>query len=1082
MRVNSLAVVFSILFVGTVFLKGATLVVENHVSAPAPAVIAYNLGNFFPESNTTGWWDYSRISGARFFLNAAHFNVSGTARPGEESIVDLESFNARRALLRSDPTNIDYINWPRIEERFNTRLGGRNRIIPQYALSQIYQRGGIIKAQTTVGEGSFPIEDDDDWHGKWILWRTYYSVAFYLAQHFDVERFASHNEPNHPGSFIEPESWLMRLRLASDAARSALEDVNRIYGKSLDLKFKAPVTAGATSTPFDLYGEPAIQSIRINYEGDFREDETIFQHYAYQRYNLSAQAFASDFLNLKGQVQAATPVDIPALKFALTEFNVHTGLTYDSIPESSHTLEKALRFGAISTSLTNAGLDELYAFKFGMTPYEGNFPVQKNGMLFSDNSNEPYNYGSMSLSAEVFRLFNKAVSPGRVLLAHSLTGTGSSNLTTIVGKDPQNHLVHVFSVNESSQSVPMEIDLSAFNLSDGSIAIIEDVSQWRSGTIRSLETINNGILAPGNQPARTVWLVSIPTAGQHPAGDDSFLLPIPLKQASMVRDGVHASTNYNTETELVVRNSPDSADDRSVVFLQFQLPEQLDPNDILAAVLSLPISPHQNVNESAVYAQLYGLDRHDWNTASLTWETAPNLRQGVSAGSEIRHGVAEGAGYSAQILGQLRMTDSVSRMVDVSDYLKSQKGGQASFLITQDPRWDLDINVEEIPEDWSDLVVGDNQPHGLRIHIGSAGNGPELFLVLRERPTLSFDDWVERSFEPATLVEEPFAFPDAPLAGSGGWTRGLSSPASDNPSDHIIVSNETVFFDWTTSEPLNNVVRYLWDEAFRIDNQWIYASFDFRVTTNPMDNSNLRPGFLSFGNQGGTQQRGFVGLRRGTTPETIQLGISSDSQLGTNFSFAAMELFPSVTYRVTIGLHAGTQETALWIDSEFQNDPPLLVQSSSGSNDGIQRINLRIFNSDGNQGTTHLGQFQLDNLSIQSRNPAFNNRLFDPFGAGIPNIITYAFGLKPETNAHRALPRIIQPDGSGVYFEFSKMRNTQDVEVILETSSDLIHWSEETNLHISSDFGYGQMFRFPLQNTTTSPPLFLRLRVEYIDP
>jgi len=330
-------------------------------------------------------------------LSPAHIHVAGTERPSDQDVVDQTSFLARRAALSNDPLNEDYINWPFVLDRINTDLTGNNRIVPSYALGKIHEIGGDIQAQMTLSEGVFPIDDEDDWTGKWVAWRTYYTAAFYLAREFDVERFTSHNEPDHPAMLIAPGPWLMRLRLASDAAQQALADVNRIYGKNLSPMFHAPVTAGSRGRSFNSYGRPAVEGMQTDFLGASPAGFQLFQTYAYQRYNLTPDRFSRDFLNLRRAVNEATPSGIAPLPFAITEYNVHTGATYDRQTASSHTLSKAVRFGGITASLAESGMEELFAFKFGMTEYPEtrNFPIQKNGMAFSDNNHAPHNYGTM---------------------------------------------------------------------------------------------------------------------------------------------------------------------------------------------------------------------------------------------------------------------------------------------------------------------------------------------------------------------------------------------------------------------------------------------------------------------------------------------------------------------------------------------------------------------------------------------------------------------------------------------------------------------------------------------------------------
>lgn len=1063
--------------------SAATLTVRDEVVRTTPDVLAYNLGHFFPGSNISDWWRYSRASGARVFLTPAHFNVAGTLRPGEDAVTDQQSFLDRRAALRADPLNTDFINWPIIGQRFNVALTGNNRIVPRFAFEEIHRMGGAILAQMNITANAFPIADENDWAGKWVAWRTFYSLAFYLAREFDVERFASHNEPNHPDSFIEVTPWLMRLRLASDAVKAALEDVNALYGKNLQPKFKAPVTAGG-GPAFISYGRPAVTTMNRNFLGQTPPGYQVFHHYTYHRYDRTPAEFATELLNLRRDVNAVTPVGIAPLNFAITEYNVHTGANFDGMPQSSDTLSKATTFGAITAGLIGAGIDELYAFKFGMTVYPStrNFPVQKNGMVFSDNTHAPHHHGSFGRSAEVYRLLNKGFAPGRHVLAHSLAGTGAANLAVLVSRDPVSGFIHVFSVNDSNSSVPLEIDLSALNLPDGNHAVIEDVSQWRTGLVRSIERITSGRISPGNQPAQTVWLIQVNPHAEREEDTSGTPLRMNVSADLMVRDGVHADTTFANEPIAYARNDAISADGRAAAFLRFDLPADWDPSDLLFALLAVPV---RSVNGGAetVHAHLYGLDHHYWDPATLTWNLANNLSNQAPVGNQIRHRVVEGAGESAHVLGQITVGGEWTvRQIDVTDYLRTQ-ADRASFMVTQDPRWDVDIRVQEVPASWDDLVVGDTQTDGLRIRTSREASQPDeaaqLILIRRALISESYDEWISRFFQFTEIASDAFDYSDGPLAGSGGWERGPSSPASDNPSNHIVVSQGAVLFDWTTTAQINNLVRLIWPADNQIDAEWVYVRFDLRVHELPLPAPNVRPGFLSLGDSNGSQQRAFVGIRSGTTSGTFQLGISSRSQLGDSFTFAPVNLNPHTTYSVTLGFHAGSEDTALWIQ---QVNPVLPVVSlpGAGTNSGIRRVNLRLFNNNGATGTTDLGVFTLDNLSVSIVDQVNTGPLENPTGDGMPNLLKFALGLDPGLPASVALPSVRAENGV-MSLHFSRNTLAQGIRLLVERSTNLADWSvDQAEPEILKD-GRIQSVRVDLGAPPVHGPVFFRLRAEFTE-
>lgn len=747
-------------------LPAATVVVETEVIGPTPDNLAYNLAHFYPDSNVADWWRYARVSGARIFLAPSHFNVGGWSRPGDAEVVDEASFAARRAALRADPLNADYINWPIVLGRFQNVLSGNNVIQPDYALRTIHGLGGRILVQANLTESSFPINGEGDWAGKWLAWRTFYALAFHVAREFDVERFAQHNEPNHPDNAIDPTAWLMRVRLCSDAVDSALADVNALYGKSLTPRFVAPVTAGTT---YSTFGRPVVSGIRTNLFGQTSPSYRLFDLYAYQQYTTSVPSFISSLASLRNAVAADLPSGTAPLRFALTEFNQYTGANYDETTSTSDALSRTLGLAQSFVQLTAAGMEELYLFKFGMTSYNRNFPVAKNGMLYADNTTIPFNYGTMTRGAEAWRLFNKGLAPGRERLRATLSGTGATSLDLLVSRDPEAGVVYLYSVNNTGGSVPLEIDLSALNVPDGQPVLIEDVSQWRRGTVRSLETVMNGVLSPGSQPGQTVWLITLPLGTVRPTGEAGGALTLPVTADAMVRDGSQASVNFGSAAFGTVRNDPVDVSQRAATFLQFDLPPDWHPDDLLLAVLAVPMAG-SNGGPETIHAHLYGLDQHDWDESTLTWATAPNLRSLVAAGNLIRHGVVRDAGRTAHILGQVVAGATVAdRLVDVTEYVVRQQTPKASFLLTQDPRWNVDIHVTSLPASWSDLPSGDTQVDGISIVTregATSGQPASRLLLYRRVPTaLDFGSWLDRAFPETT--DPAVVGPEASPAGDG---------------------------------------------------------------------------------------------------------------------------------------------------------------------------------------------------------------------------------------------------------------------------------------------------------------------------
>ncbi|MDB4673519.1 DNRLRE domain-containing protein [Verrucomicrobiales bacterium] len=193
-----------------------------------------------------------------------------------------------------------------------------------------------------------------------------------------------------------------------------------------------------------------------------------------------------------------------------------------------------------------------------------------------------------------------------------------------------------------------------------------------------------------------------------------------------VTDGTNSGTDFSDTGTLLARNDPGSVNNRSAALIQFDLPLVYAP-DIQFAVLT--VSGRTNTEDITAQGHVYGIDDDSWAEAPVTWDNAPNLLKGASAGTLIGDRVIDGQGDSAHILGQLVLdrTRDLVRHINVTDFLQEQSDHKASFLISQDPRWDVAI---------PSLEVGDPQADGLEIRSTENGSnnfpGPQLRLVRLE--------------------------------------------------------------------------------------------------------------------------------------------------------------------------------------------------------------------------------------------------------------------------------------------------------------------------------------------------------------
>jgi hypothetical protein len=684
------------------------LTLKSSGSSPTPAIIGYNHGYFTNGGNARAWWEYAGVNGVRFFIDPSQTEPSDDFAPWGDGVSSDATFESRKAALRADPLNTAYINWTYFTGKLDDRA---------YALGQYRAMGIQIMVQCTASETILPITSSTDYAGRWELWQHYYASAFYYARYFDVTRYQMFNEPDHPNAGgITTTEWLLRLQLASDAIRSAISDVNSLYGKSLQPIVAAPTTSSQTYSP---WGNTAVDNRHRNYRDVVSSTTWNMHRYAYHQYNSTASNAYQTAISLQGSIAADMTGETP-FPLCLSEFNVHTAANFDAMPDTLDYPAKYARFGALVCELAKSGLDEMFCFKFTQTDDSiYTYGVKKNGMHYADNDNAPNNHGGVTKAGEVYRLFNKGLAPGRVMKDYTRASDGSIDALDLrASYDAVSKKYFLFSVNESSNSIPITVDTSAWNIPANNRVLLEEVSESRHGggrtwgSVTADKTLFDGTVNLWQQPANTVWLWTIPSKTQQ--AEET----VAVAEDTMVKDGSNAATNYGTATTMLVRNDPTNNANRSATFLKFNLPPIYLPDIQLAA---LCLRTRANPSGTA-QGYVYGIDSNTWSESTLTWTNAPNLKKGKAAGNTIASRVIDGEGTTARILGQLvaATTTPSEKIIDVTEYLRDLPNRVPSFLITQDPRWDVTL---------PSLAAGDTQPGGLEITSSEGSLAPYLRIV-----------------------------------------------------------------------------------------------------------------------------------------------------------------------------------------------------------------------------------------------------------------------------------------------------------------------------------------------------------------
>ncbi len=772
------------LALATVSASAATLTLQTNVLGTTPEILAYNSGHFYTNSNTRDWWRYAGVNGARVFVSPSDIEASDDLAPVGDGVTDQASFVARKAALRTDPLNPAYINWSYFSNRYETvdmGTSGNNHIKVNYAFREMRKLGVQICAQITGSASRFPLSGDADWPNKWEFWQHYYAQAFYLGRTFDVQRYQMYNEPDAVP--VANDDFLRRLQLASDAIQSALADVNALYGKSLTPMMLAPVNAGTAISDTTLLGGVAVTNRHVNYLGVTDTNWLNLQKYDYHQYSGGSSGFGGDLNSLNNYLTSSMSPE-PRFKTTCSEFDTHTGATFDTMTETLDTPAEYASFGGICNAVMANLCSELYVFKFAQTARSGGtYPVAKNAMHYVDNNNSPYNVGGITKAGEVYRLFNKAFATGRNRL-NSVKGSGATSFEVHSSYDPVRNRYFMFSVNDTASGVPIDFVISNLPVSVGSRVLIEEVSEnnYGGGALWTSVPANKTVSA-GTQPANSVWLLTAPASFQ------SAEQIITNSDDAEVRDGVNKTANFGATTSMTARNDPAGADNRSAAFIKFNL-GGISATNIEFAILSLQAA---TVGTNAIaQAHVYALDTTNWSQVTLAWSNAPNLKQSVTAGNTIARQFVAGAGDTAHIVGQLvvNSTNASEKMLDVTDWLRTQTNGGISFLVAQEPRWDVAL---------PSLATGDTQPDGVKILTAESGNGPRLRLVLKSNSPLTNTPPVATNDTYAATEDTPLVIGAPGLLANDfdAETNALTVVLVANPTNGILSLNASGGFTYT---------------------------------------------------------------------------------------------------------------------------------------------------------------------------------------------------------------------------------------------------------------------------------------------
>ncbi len=336
--------------------RNVTIHVTKNVVGKSLKYVGYNQGYYFPGSNVSGWLEYSNVNSVRVWTSMNAF-VPQTAVQVDTAISSVEDFDKRKNELRASPENNKYIKWKELTPLYaKPDSSSTNAMVFNYALSELKRLGIDVILQT--GSNDF----DSTWVNKWKQWQRHYALAYYAAKQGDVSMFAMQNEPNHRNSGpMKLDQWITGMQIVSDAVHSAIEDVNKKYGKRLAAKFVGPVTAG--NNPEWWAG--VSKAIRTDYHGK-PADKDLMEIFSTHSYNSPAAGYESRIENIRKIITGNHPAgrELPVVYTEIGRWmNAYLIDKEETMDSPSLFTEWA---GIYANNMKNGGYG-MWAFKFANT-------------------------------------------------------------------------------------------------------------------------------------------------------------------------------------------------------------------------------------------------------------------------------------------------------------------------------------------------------------------------------------------------------------------------------------------------------------------------------------------------------------------------------------------------------------------------------------------------------------------------------------------------------------------------------------------------------------------------------------------
>jgi hypothetical protein len=349
--------------------QDVTINIDNKVVGKSMKYVGYNQGYYVPGSNASGWIEYSGVNSLRVWTNLNSY-VPTSAIEVDKTITSVEEFDKRKDELRLNPEKNKYIKWDALLPLYNDteKQANTNPMVLSYVLTELKRLG--VDPLLQISSTDF----NNTWSNKWQQWQRFYALAYYAAKTGDVTMFAMQNEPNHKASGpMKLDQWIGGMQIVSDALTSAIEDVNKNYGKHLKARMVGPVTAGNNPE----WWAAVAKNLRTDYHGK-TIDHDLLGIFSTHSYNSPAAGYETRVSNIRKILEDNQPGGKP-LPIVYTEIGRWMNAYLIDKEETMDTPSLFTEWAGIYANNTKNGAYGMWAFKFSNTTSETYISGVKSG-------------------------------------------------------------------------------------------------------------------------------------------------------------------------------------------------------------------------------------------------------------------------------------------------------------------------------------------------------------------------------------------------------------------------------------------------------------------------------------------------------------------------------------------------------------------------------------------------------------------------------------------------------------------------------------------------------------------------------